>query len=98
MIRIVIALCVVVMAAGGGFWAGRSNNAAKVAWLQNEVERYAENFQKQSIMQSARTREISKLSDEIAAYQLELANGDAVVCVADPVYDGRLRSILETSK
>ncbi len=98
MIRIAISVAVVLLAAAGGFWVGRSDNAARVAWLQDELDRYAIDAEISSREQLARSRQVADLSRTVAEYEAELANDPSGACPSDPAYNRRLRQILETGR
>ena len=98
MARLITAALVLVFAFGGGWWVGRNDNASRVAWLSDEIERLNNAAIKQSSEQLRRQRETETLAAIVSGYELELANGSTNRCSADPVYDRRLRQILETGK
>lgn len=81
-----------------GFFIGRNNARSEVAWLKDEVARYASEAILSSAQQAERAKQVIKLAEQVSGYELELANGVASHCVADPAYDVRLRKILETGR
>lgn len=94
--KVLVPVLVVALAFGIGFLFGRSNNAARVAWLEDELERQREITTFMSTAQLKRQNEVIELQKQVTAYELEIANGTTGACPSDPVYDQRLRNILET--
>jgi DNA repair exonuclease SbcCD ATPase subunit len=84
--------------AGGGFLFGRSNNAAKVAWLEDELQRYSEEAQRASEEQLQRQKEAARLAEQVAQYEADVRSGATTSCPADPAYTDRLRRVLETGR
>lgn len=94
--KLLIPVVALAMAVTVGFLLGRNNARSEVAWLKDEVNRYANEAIIQSAEQLERQKRLAELSETIGAYEFELANGTAVACAADPAYTSRLRQILQT--
>lgn len=94
--RIVVPVLIVALAFGGGFMFGRSNNAAKVKWLEDEIEKQRDIAVIMSAAQLKRRNEIIELQNQVSEYEIEIENGTTRACASDPVYDQRLRNILKT--
>jgi len=74
---------------------GMSNARSKLAGLQHEIKVARDREREQSADAQARLLQLQSLQTTVDSFEKELANGSTATCASDPVYDRRLRSILD---
>jgi hypothetical protein len=90
----VMAFSVAAFALGALYGTRSASNDDQTAFLKQELERYEEALRRSSEQQHKRAAQMAALSQQVSAYELELANGVSNACPSDPAYERRLRGIL----
>lgn len=97
------ALCALVAALSVGVVIGKDVTGIELDRLKAErdslvklMELQGQNIQRQTQDLQARNEANDNLREVVKTYQEELENEEASECVADPIYNQRLQSILDT--
>ena len=97
------ALCGAVAALSAGVVIGKDVGGQRVAQLEARVEQLVKQRDTLQRLHSQQTADLiarneanQELRKTVLTYQEELENGEVSECVADPAYNSRVQSILDT--